>query len=211
MSKGAPKTAQIGVRNYGAFGGLLPDSMSTGSHCGGPLMEFGGFGEIENFRFFSKNSKSFGPLCHDKSLLAERLPGVFSDIFSTCGITVKIPSQIGGMERMDEWKKYFCGALSTGALDGTAGSDHLAVERSREKQAKEPKHQETWRRAMGAEMFMGTRFISESKGAPEVYPKDLRLEWWREGSYPDYTPIRTDTSEESGRTRDTDEDQEIEE
>jgi hypothetical protein len=37
----------------------------------------------------------------------------------------------------------------------------------------------------------------------------LRLKWWREGSYPDYTPLRTDTSEESGRNRDTEEDQDI--
>jgi hypothetical protein len=37
----------------------------------------------------------------------------------------------------------------------------------------------------------------------------LRLKWWREGAYPEYTPIRTDTSEESGRNRDTDGDQDI--
>jgi hypothetical protein len=76
------------------------------------------------------------------------------------------------MERMDEWKKYFCGALSTGALDGKAGIDHLAVAKSKEKQAKEPKYQETWRRAIGAEMPMGVRFVAKSKGAPEVYSKE---------------------------------------
>jgi hypothetical protein len=185
-------------------------------------MEFGGFGEIENFQFFPKNSKSFGPLCHDKAIFVDQLPGVFSDIFSTCGITVELPSQIGGMERMDEWEKYFCGALSIGALDGKAASDHLAIAKSKEKQAKEPKHQKTWRRAIGAEMSISVRFIAKSKGAPEVYPKEA-LGKCQIRDYSDAgdrctgmrnmanreSPIHTDTSEESGRTRDTDEDQEI--
>jgi hypothetical protein len=156
--------------------------------------------------------------------------------------------------------KYFCGALGIGAPKST------------EKQAKEPKRQRTWRRAIGAWMPISVRFVAKSKGAPEDYPKEdlgksqirdysdagdrcagmrnmamrwgedgsylppagrpkecgearllympdkeagagvyLRLKWWREGSYPDFTPNRTDTSEESGRTRDTDEDQDIQE